>query len=129
MEAFEPLINLLLLLSTLSIAAERLANAIKLGIRGLAAGKERERRVARVALAVSILLALAVKADFFEILRHLEAPWETLGWAGREREAPAGATIQMVLGMIVTGVALRFGSKFWHDLLDIVHDARRRLSS
>ena len=35
MHAFEPLINLLVLMSALSIASERLANAMKLGDRTL----------------------------------------------------------------------------------------------
>ena len=30
-------------------------------------------------------------------------------------------------GCIITGVALGFGSKFWHDMLDIVFNAREGL--
>ncbi len=141
MTAFEPLINLLVLLSALSVAAERLANAFKLGnpqVRGSlrkasrAAEKERERRINLAVLRVSLLLAFLVKADFFAILSQLEAPWETLGWvrpaADGWLESPALASwprfLYATAGTMLTGAALGFGSKFWHDVLDIVYRAR-----
>ena len=136
MDVFEPLINLLVLMSVLSIAAERLANAIKLrdpDLRHKKTGareeKERERRIAHGAVAASILLAIVVKADFFEILAHLEAPWDTLGWF-----RPTGATTSVsrllytVCGTVVTGLSLGFGSKFWHDLLDLLYGVRTAIS-
>ena len=132
MATFEPLINLLVLLSALSVAAERLANAIKLGHTDLREKKgnpqeekARERRIAVRALAASMALAVFMKADFFEILSHLEAPWDTLGWV-----RPAGDKwtlslfLQALSGTMVTGISLAFGSKFWHDVLDRVHGLR-----
>jgi type IV secretory pathway VirB2 component (pilin) len=136
METFTPVINLLVLLSTLSLAAERLANVVKLGDARLrrpgaetscAEQKERERRIGNRVLVVSVLLALAVKADFFAIVSHLEAPWDTLGWT---RDAMAGSPAELlsaVLGTILTGLSLGFGSKFWHDVLDILWGARDTL--
>ena len=132
MEAFEPLINLLVLMSVLSIAAERLANAIKLRDPDLREKKtsardekERERRIAHGAVAASILLAIVVKADFFEILAHLEAPWDTLGWF-RPTEATTSVSrfLYTLCGTVVTGFSLGFGSKFWHDLLDLLYGVR-----
>jgi hypothetical protein len=132
MATFEPLINLLVLLSALSVAAERLANAIKLGHTDLREKKgnpqeekARERRIAVRALTASMALAVFMKADFFEILSHLEAPWDTLGWV-----RPAGDKwtlslfLQALSGTMVTGISLAFGSKFWHDVLDRVHGLR-----
>src|SRR3972149_4611533 len=88
MDAFEPLINLLVLLGTLSIAAERLANLTKLAHPDLARRrgsqreeKDRERRIGNRVILVSVLLATAIKADFFAIMAHLDAPWQTLGWS------------------------------------------------
>ena len=132
MDAFAPVINLLVLLSALSVAAERLANAIKLrdpDLRKKRAGsgeeKDREQRIALRALLVAVLLAVVLKADFFQIVSHLQAPWETLGWAGAGHAASSsGQMLQAIGGMLVTGVALGFGSKFWHDVLDIVYGAR-----
>ena len=141
MESFVPVVNLVVLLSALSVAAERLANAFKLGnprVRGTqrnasrAAEKERERRINLTVLRLSLLLAFLVKADFFAILSHLEAPWETLGWvrptADGWLESPALASwprfLYAAAGTMLTGAALGFGSKFWHDVLDIVYRAR-----
>ena len=133
METFEPLINLLVLLSVLSIAAERLANAIKLRDPVLREKKhktheekERERLIAHRTLAVSILLAVLVKADFFAILAHLEAPWDTLGWA---RPQSLSALLYTILGTVLTGLSLGFGSKFWHDMLDLVYGVRDAIRS
>ena len=133
METFEPLINLLVLMGVLSMVAERVANAIKLGRPDLRhrkhtawEEKERERRIARVAVVASILLAVVVKADFFEILAHLEAPWDTLGWSRPTGAAASvGRLLQTVFGTVVTGLALGFGSKFWHGVLDAVARLRR----
>jgi hypothetical protein len=132
MDAFQPVINLLMLMSALSVAAERLANAVKLGNVALSekrAGgreeKEREHQIARRVLVVSILVAVIVRADFFAILAHLEAPWGTLGWVpSRDAGRTASQLIQEAAGMIVTGFALGFGSKFWHDALDMVRRVR-----
>jgi hypothetical protein len=132
MAAFEPLVNLVVLLSAMSVAAERLANWLKLGNSDLRekqvapeAEKERERGIALRALAVSVTLALLMKADFFEILSHLEAPWDTLGWVRPEGNAwTPGQLLHALVGTVVTGIALSFGSKFWHDVLDRVYGVR-----
>lgn len=132
METFEPLINLLVLMSALSVAAERLANALKLRhpeLRERRAGargeKARERRIAQRALGASVVLAVVVKADFFAILAHLEAPWDTLGWVRPPEQGwTAGRLLHTLAGTIVTGISLGFGSKFWHDLLDLLYGLR-----
>lgn len=142
MTAFEPLINLLVLLSALSVAAERITNVIKLRHDELAVRqqtqkgeKDRERGVTQLNLGVAILVALLLKADFFQIVANLEAPWDTLGWAHmqagdlvrRSALVHIDQAIYAVVGSVFTGFALGFGSKFWHDLLDIVFNARERL--
>jgi hypothetical protein len=136
MNTFEPAINLVVLLSVLSVAAERLANLVKprhadhreSRDRVSRAGeKERERRIGNRVLVVSVLLAVAVKADFFAIVSHLDAPWDTLGWT---RNAPIRSPAELlttIVGTILTGLSLGFGSKFWHDVLDIVYGARDNL--
>jgi hypothetical protein len=133
MDAFEPLINLLVLLGTLSIAAERLANLTKLAHPSLSRRgasrieeKERERRIGNRVVVVSVLLAAAVKADFFAIVAHLDAPWDTLGWTRKAPGSPADL-VTTVAGTILTGLSLGFGSKFWHDALDILYGARSKL--
>lgn len=142
MSSFEPLINLLLLLSVLSMAAERLTNVLKLrrarmrvALASEAEEKKRERDIGEISLLVSILVAVLVKADLFEILGRLDAPWDTIGWVrvnGTEwvrSSALSGAAsfLYAVGGSLLTGIALGFGSKFWHELLDIVLKARESL--
>jgi len=137
MAAFEPLVNLLVLLSALSVAAERVANWLKLGDPDLREKKEsppeekaRERRIALRALAVSVALAVLVKADFFAILTHPEAPWDTLGWVRPAGDGwTLGRLLQALAGTLVTGIALAFGSKFWHDVLDRVYGVRNAIGS
>lgn len=131
MDAFEPLINLLVLLGTLSIAAERLANLTKLAHPDLSCRrgsrtqeKDRERRIGTRVVVVSVLLAAAVKADFFAIVAHLDAPWDTLGWSQDALPRSPAEVLGVLAGTILTGLSLGFGSKFWHDVLDLVYSVR-----
>ena len=130
MEALQPLINLLVLLGTLSIAAERLTNVLKLQhvdprhawplrLRNAhpdprAPQRAWERDVGHQALLVSLGLAVLLKADFFEIVGSLQAPWDTLGWirlSGSETIiSPALDSIPRFLyavgGSAVTGLSI-----------------------
>jgi hypothetical protein len=142
MEPFTPLINLLVVLAALSVAAERATNVFKLNRSQLATKaatkeeeKSRERSITQASIAVSIGLALVMKADFFALLGNLNAPWATLGWIRMEGGmlvradalASVGSAVYAVVGSVLTGFALGFGSKFWHDLLDIVFQTRERI--
>ena len=139
MQAFEPLINLLVVLTVLSIVAERITNLLKLRhpdlkARQLTAAGERKREyeISLRSIAVGILVALAVKANFFELTAHLDAPWETFGWVQvdnyRWTRSPAtadmGSALYALAGCVLTGVALGFGNKFWHDVLGSVYELR-----
>ena len=158
METFQPLINLLVLFSVLSIAAERIANVVKLKnpdlsvsktdkaaltpnlaldkkAEALVAEKKREEAITWRAIVISIGVAALVKADFFEIITHLDAPWETMGWirpSGAQWSQSfalnsVGQFAYAMVGSVITGIAMGFGSKFWHDMLDIVFQTRERL--
>jgi hypothetical protein len=144
METFAPLINLLVLLSVLSVTAERVTNTFKLRRPAIrtpetdpAREKERERQITQASLVVCILVAFVVKADLFEILAHLDAPWETIGWVlvDGSHWMPSDATsswsrfLYALAGSALTGIAMGFGSKFWHDVLDIVFNARENLKA
>lgn len=139
MPTFEPVINLLVLLTVLSVAAERIAELIKTRNDALrqrastqAAEHERVAQIQARVLAIGIILAVAVKADLFSILTHLDDPWSTLGWvrvSGAQWFQSAalqnvGTFLYALAGSALTGVALGFGSKFWHDLLDTVYELR-----
>src|SRR6266550_3686567 len=133
MSTFEPLINLLVLLTVLSVAAERLTNTLKLrrpsmrvvatrgGKKDEAGEKEREKDITQVSLLVSLVLAILVKANLFEILSRLDAPWDTIGWLRLNgstwvRSAALSGVAPLLYalgGSALTGIALGFGSKFW----------------
>jgi hypothetical protein len=139
MDAFVPFINLFGLLTAFSIAAERLANVWKLRSPALrdrtatkAAEKDRESRITRRTLLVGIGLAIVLKANLFEIINNLNAPWDTIGWYRMEGSVGMWvpdsfeSVVYAVVGSAITGVALGFGSKFWHEILDIVLQLRER---
>lgn len=139
MDSFEPLINLLTILTVLSVAAERVTNILKLRHPGMcerqedpARERERERRVHTCSLSVCLGVAVLMKADLFTILVNLGDPWSTIGWVQVEGDrwvrspalASLGTFAYAVAGSILTGFALGFGSKFWHDLLGAVFELR-----
>ena len=139
MDAFTPLVNLFAILTALSLAAERITNIVKLRSKSLRDKaedeKDRERRITSRALLVSLAVALLVKADFFEILSRLDAPWETLGWARMQAGelvrtsavSSVGKFAYAVVGCLLTGFAMGFGSKFWHDVLGVLLDTRKKI--
>ncbi|MHC5023542.1 MAG: hypothetical protein ACYTGG_06470 [Planctomycetota bacterium] len=137
MSTFEPLINLLVMLTALSIGAERLTNALKLRIpslrdRSSSDDRTYESRLITLNLLCCIGLALLLKANFFEVLARPDDPWSTLGWVqvrGTQWVRSAvtlnlGASLYAIAGCVVTGIALGFGSKFWHDVLGAVREIR-----
>lgn len=148
MDPFTPAINLLVVLVALSTATERVTNLLKLRrseLRTTAPAdsaherkeneKLREKRITELGLAVGVALAVLMKADLFAMLAHLEAPWETLGWVRVQGEemvrsralSSVGHAAYAIGGSALTGLSLMFGSKFWHDVLDIVLQTRQRL--
>jgi len=139
MSSLEPFINILILLTVLSIAAERATNFFKLRspvLRETAPSdkgeKAREHSITLRSLLVGIAVAIVVKANLFEILTRIDAPWDTLGWLQQSEASwvPAaaagsvGTALYAVLGSALTGIALGFGSKFWHEILDGVLELR-----
>lgn len=146
METAEPFVNMLALLTMLSITAERLTNVFKMRRTDLRTRRKpgsdeersRERAVQTRSVGMGILVAIVVKADIFSILAHLEDPWAVLGWVRVSEyqwmRSPAlsdpGAFIYALVGCVITGVALGFGSGFWHDILGTVNEfksmARKR---
>jgi hypothetical protein len=128
-----------MLLTVLSVAAERLTNVLKLRnskIRSPSASatleKRREYRIQGRSVIIGMLLAALVKADLFSIIMHLDDPWTTIGWVhvtgGQWFRSYAltswGAFFYTIGGCALTGIALGFGSKFWHDFLSVVNELR-----
>ena len=139
MEAFAPLINLLVLFTILSLTAERATNVIKLNSNDLRMRKKdedgtrkREQKINIRNILINILFSIVIKANFFEVITHLSDPWKTLGWVQIQDNqwflSPVldslGMTLIALVGCLIMGIALGFGSKFWHDILGIVYEIR-----
>jgi len=137
MESLEPIINLLTVLTVLSVTAERLTNVIKLRRSAdwdVLEARQKELRIVTTNLAVGMSLALVMKADLFAMLAQPAAPWSTLGWTQWDGSAwvqhaatlSAGGVLHAVLGSALTGAALGLGSSFWHDVLAIVFELKKQ---
>ncbi len=139
MAPFEPMVNVLVLLSVLSFMAERITNAWKLSSPTLSirktlaeAERDREKAIAGRTLIAGMVLALLVKANMLEIVANPADPWGTIGWItvrdGAWFRSPALASLGSILyalaGSALTGLALGFGSKFWHDTLGGIYELR-----
>jgi len=139
MDTVQPYVNLLVLLTVLSLIAERATNVLKLRNEKLRTKSEdkgdekvREEGITRINIAMGIIVAVLVKANLFEIMSNLGAPWETLGWVKithvqwvrADALSSLGTALYALGGSMVTGIGLGFGSKFWHDILDIVFQLR-----
>ena len=139
MTTFEPFVNLLIVLTVLSVTAERISNILKFKRPTLRdrqtdrkAERKREGEIQSQTLIIGIAIAVLAKADLFAFLTHLDDPWSTLGWVrviGTQWfQSPATQSLGTILyslgGCALTGLALGFGSKFWHDILSTVFELR-----
>lgn len=87
--------------------------------------KEQARayRILKINVWSGILLALILKADLIKIFNNITDPGKTLGW----NNITDYKTLDFVLlpfGIALTGCFISFGSKFWHDLLDILYQIK-----
>jgi len=121
------------------VTAERISNILKFRKEPLRDRKKdpkeerkREGEIQFQTAVIGIGIAVLTKADLFAFLTHLDDPWSTIGWVrviGTQWfQSPAlqstGATLYTLGGCILTGLALGFGSKFWHDILSTVFELR-----
>lgn len=87
--------------------------------------KEQARayRILKINVWSGILLAFILKADLIKIFNNITEPGKTLGW---NNIADYGILDFVLLpcGIALTGCFISFGSKFWHDLLDILYQIK-----
>ena len=115
--AANPWITITLILLALSLITERIANLIKLHIPAVrlksfdpSLEKKRERRVIWISIVCGLIVASGAYADLFFLIE--EGALATL--------TSHPVTIQSILGVFLCGLLVSLGSKFWHDVLDIV---------
>ncbi|MBK7234033.1 MAG: trypsin-like peptidase domain-containing protein [Saprospiraceae bacterium] len=87
--------------------------------------KEQARifRILKINVWSGILLAAILKADLIKIFNNINEPGKTLGW-NNISEYGVLDSILLPFGIILTGCFISFGSKFWHDLLDILYQIK-----
>lgn len=168
----EQITALLVMLFILSLITERVANFFKLKLSGtrqtaftkrgvsyyfkfnntaykssnVREEKKREYRVLKINLFFGFVVALAFRADLFQIIDHINEPTAHIGWDSFLYDWPLnpdwnygtkilyriGSLLVTVTGCFLVGSFLSFGSKFWHDLLDLilqVKEYRRMMSA
>lgn len=95
--------------------------------------KCRARRVFVLALLSGFGVALVLKADVIAIFNSGRDPESTLGWDTFSLPKVAnykifwqnfGSILITISGCLLTGFFLSFGSKFWHDLLDLLLEVK-----
>lgn len=139
MEILDSAIAVLLILFVLSQISERITNLVKLKLHdslGLGnlrlmsedenAEKKRESKIVVISMICGFIVAIVLKADIYTILQvAIEAKDKVseseksvtdlfTGW-GKNDINP-----QNIIGCVFTGVFLSFGSKWWHDILDLL---------
>ncbi|QIL42371.1 trypsin-like peptidase domain-containing protein [Pedobacter sp. HDW13] len=96
--------------------------------------KEREYRILKINLFIGFLIALSFRADLFCLFRYISNdPVSHLGWIKYKEDTAevreflgerdlTGILVALytLAGCLLTGIFLSFGSKFWHDLIDLV---------
>ncbi|MDJ1484227.1 hypothetical protein QNI16_27260 [Cytophagaceae bacterium YF14B1] len=101
--------------------------------------KKYEDFVLRLSIFSGILVAIILKADLFKLLNINTIPQNSLGWSTShwvyvfKNDQPLTLipkVFKVLIGCFAAGIFISFGSKFWHDLLDIIlqiKELRRKL--
>ena len=109
----------------------------------------REGKILSISMLIGVILAFFLKADAVQILVSGE-PGEVIGWENVfvynedvvEQLSMSNAEyyydlgfrgtfrkgvfswLFAIIGISITGVALSFGSKFWHDLIGVLYEVK-----
>lgn len=84
--------------------------------------KRREQKILGLNIIISIFVAGISNANLFEIFNN-DSPYTAIGW-NNVGNISFGASAIAALGCIFTGFFISLGSKFWHDLLDMLFYAK-----
>jgi len=124
----DSLISVVAILFILSLVTEKIANFIKLNFKALSQNenlgskeeKLREKRLDIVTFLSGFLVAFVCKANFFTLFNGEEMKNYSFTWESFDE-----ITVHAVLGCIITGAFLSGGSKFFHDLLNMLMYAKQ----
>lgn len=76
----------------------------------------------KINIPIGISVALILKADIFSLINDSASGKFHLGWENRTDDQNI---VWIIFGCFITGFFISFGSKLWHDLLDIVLEIKR----
>lgn len=82
--------------------------------------QQRKYRILKINLALGVLTAIACHADMLALMQNSTEPAKVLGWDGKKLPAGLYGIVSFLFGCLLTGAFISMGSKFWHDLLDIL---------
>lgn len=139
MDMLEQIIQLVTMLFLLSMVCERIADFFKhylCGSKFFGIGdtvtktpgddiKEQARayRILKINVWCGVLISAILKADLIKIFNNIGDPGKTIGW-NNINSYNALDFFLIVPGIFLTGCFISFGSKFWHDLLDILYQTK-----
>ncbi|EZH73670.1 hypothetical protein ATO12_17185 [Aquimarina atlantica] len=125
------IIEATLILLILSLITEKVSNFIKMQFQGLylkyresQIEKEREKKIQTLTIVVGVVVALLAKANLFLLY---DDKFELFWTHTSEKEN----ILSNIIGSIIAGLFLSLGSKFFHDLLDMllqVKNLKRKLN-
>lgn len=87
----------------------------------------KERKILGLNITIGILVAIVSHANFFAIMHASPDPYDALGWSTIHFEISLDFIEHLfafLFGCILTGFFISLGSKFWHDLLDMLFYAK-----
>ncbi len=109
--------SVVMVLFTLSMISERIGTLLKLCFTDASNAigtplqqKKHELKVLLIALFCGILTSFIAGSDLFYLINH----------NGGLLSYPAQLQPEHIIGTILTGFFISLGSKFWHDMLDII---------
>ncbi|MBL7899126.1 MAG: hypothetical protein JNJ99_11385, partial [Crocinitomicaceae bacterium] len=133
----EKFIAVTMVLLILSMITEKIGNFVKMAqvswIQKLMIAKddkEREHKIQKMSMVIGIGVAVVSKANIFALYTGKED--FDFFWTSNDFKAGIWPLISTVTGSVLCGLFLSLGSKFFHDLLDMllqVKNLKRKLVS
>lgn len=131
----ESMIALAGILFILSMINERIVNFIKLqfsekSLMGMQLGNlkekksrneedDRNKRIILLNIITGTIVCLMIRVDLISMMGDIDQPARGIGWEKFDRGSVV-SWITLLPGCFLTGCFLSLGSKFWHDLLDLL---------
>lgn len=130
----DSIIGLISVLFILSMINERIVNFIKLqcsnkkflwinfgNLKDASTNDDEEdartKRIILLNMLFGTLVAVAMRADLITIMSNIGDPSKGMGW---DKTLSTWNYVLLPVGCFLTGCFLSLGSKFWHDLLDVM---------